>query len=128
MSATKEEETLCARFLEPEEYFKLEPIFKEYNRENLPEPDWSKVAVIELDEEIIGFFVFEIFPIAGPMWIKPDYRSSGLWVKLVEMILPLAQRKYTYVIASKPETITMCEKLGLKKIESPVYVMETKRG
>lgn len=124
-TSVKPETKLCCRFLEEDEYFKLEEIFKEHNDE-MPNPKLSKIAIIEIEEteEIIGFFCFQLRAFSEPMWIHPNYRSSGLWVKLVSMILPLTEEKRTYMIATTPKVEEMCKRLGLKRVECPIYVKE----
>lgn len=121
----KPETKFCCRFLENSEYWKLVDIFEEYN-DKIPKPGLSRIAVIEIEEtsEIVGFFCIQLCSHSEPFWIKEEYRKSGLWVKLVEMILPLAKKSRTFIIAATPETKEMCERLGLKRIESPVYVRE----
>jgi len=127
MSAThvEAETELCCRFLEDSEYYKLEELFREHNDE-MPDPKLSRIAVVEIreTEEIIGFFCFQLYGHAEPMHIKEEYRHSGLWLKLVEMILPLTERSKTFIIAATKETEEMCIKMGLRKLKSPVYVKD----
>lgn len=125
MSAVSPETKLCCRFLEDTEYWKLLDIFED-NNDEIPNPKLSRIAAVEVVEtnEIVGFFCFQLFPHSEPLWIHPDYRNSGVWIKLVEMLLPLTEKKRTFMIASSPAVVEMCEKLGLKRISSPVYVKE----
>lgn len=116
---------LCCRFLEEDEYYKLLDIFIE-NNDEVPNPKLSRIAVVEEVEskEIIGFFCWQLQAHAEPMYIKEEYRNSGVWIKLIEMILPYTEKKRTYIIAATEQTEIMCEKMGLKRIESPVFVKE----
>jgi len=123
MAAIAPEIILSSYFLDPEDYHRLTPIFEE-NEGALPLPSISQIAVVEREDtnEIVGFYVFQLIPHAEPMWIHPDFRSSGVWVQLASMIEPLTNRRDTYIIATTPQTIAMCDRLGLAKIEHPVYV------
>lgn len=126
MSAIQEKEIeVCLRFLEKDEYIKLEHIYREYNSE-LPNPNISQIYIAEdiKTGEIIGFIDFVLTPTIT-MFINEENRHNGLWAKLVEGIYPLSERhSKTYVIATRKETEVMCERLGLRKIDSSIYVKE----
>lgn len=128
MNSSLEEKQGCYRFLEDNEYHKLESIYKEHN-DLIPSPTMSRIAIAESPEgEIVGFIANTFTPMIT-MWIKEEYRNQRVWNGLVEMMLPLASKALesglkTYVIASQPQTVMMCEKLGLRRIEEPVYVFE----
>ena len=62
MSAPVTSETeLCCRFLENDEYYKLQDIFEEH-KDEIPNPKLSRIAVVEVKEtsEIIGFFCYQL--------------------------------------------------------------------
>lgn len=117
------DEKIAFRFLEKEEYYKLDCVFNEY-QDKVPTPGLSRVAIAELEStgEIIGFFVCQLKSHAEPMWIHPDHRQGKLWVKLAQMLEPITRRSDTYIIASRPEVERMCEALQLEKVNHPVYV------
>lgn len=119
------DEKICFRFLEPDEYYKLECVFNEYE-DRIPKPGLSRIAIAEMEStgEIIGFFVCQLKSHAEPMWIHPDHRNGKLWVRLAAMIDPITRRGDTYIIASRPEIERMCEALQLKKVTYSVYVRE----
>jgi len=116
---------LCCRFLEDNEYYKLVDIFAEHEDE-MPDPKLSRIAVVEIKEteEIIGFFCFQLYGHTEPLWVAPAYRKEGITIKLIEMLLPLTERGKTFMIATTPEVVHLCEKLGLRKIKHPVYVKD----
>jgi len=120
------ETELCCRFLEPDEYYKLESIFLE-NDDEVPNPKISRIYIIEVVEtqEIIAFVDIVLVPMVT-MWIEPSHRHSGLWVKLIEGIYPISERnKRTYVVCTKDETIEMCKRLGLRLLDHPVFVKDS---
>lgn len=121
----KEEEILNCRFLEDNEYSRLEELFRVHN-DQLPNPNLSKIAIVERDsdKEIVGLFCYQLKGFAEPLWIAEDYRHNGIWLKLVEMILPLTEGHKTYMIATTVEVVEMCERLGLKRVTNPVYIKE----
>jgi GNAT superfamily N-acetyltransferase len=111
------------RILEKEEFSKLDGIYQEHN-DKTPNPNLSVVAVAEDGEEIVGMAALVLTPMVT-MWIHPEFRSGGVWKELVEMIYPFTADNRTYVIATKPETIEMCKRIGLREIEHPVFVKDT---
>jgi hypothetical protein len=128
MSAISEDTKVCFRFLEDDEFSKLESVYDEY-KDKVPNPKLSRIAVAEIENgEIIGFLTDTLVPHIT-MWIDEPYRHSGLWVKLVEMILPLAEKAVeqginTYVVCNARETEEMCIRMGLKLVTVPIYVKE----
>lgn len=111
------------RFVAPEDYSILEPVFKAYGSE-VPDPKLSRIACASLNGEIIGFYCLQLVAHAEPMWIKPDFRGSTVAARLIQMINEQRQDKRAYVVCDTEESQRMCEKLGLKRVESPVYYME----
>lgn len=121
------EDVLSFSFLDPEEFHLLKPIFDEYNA-ILPLKSVSQIAIAtdETTNEIVGFYCFQLLPHAEPLWIHPNFRNKGIWVKLVEMIYPLTERfsSPTFIHATTPEVEEMCKRLGLTKVTYPVYIKE----
>jgi hypothetical protein len=121
------DETICFRFLDESEYYKLIDIFEEY-KGSIPNPKLSRIAIAETNEEnpndreIIGLYCFQLIPHAEPMWIKEEYRNTNIWYKLASMIEPLTQKKDTYIIATTELVERMCEAAGLEKLLIPVFV------
>ncbi len=120
---TENTENITIRFLESYEYYKLEEVYRE-NGGELPHPNLSKILIAETQEEkIVGFATVGLEPMVV-MWIDNEYRHNHLWAELVSTIYPLTQNVKTYVVATKIETQEMCERLGLRKLEYPVYVKD----
>lgn len=110
-------------FLEPEDYDALVPIFKFYGGE-VPDPKLSRVAYASEGGEIIGFYCLQLVAHAEPLWVHPRFRGSPVAARLIQMINEQRKDKRAYVICDTEESQRMCEKLGLRRVESPVYYME----
>lgn len=122
MTAIALDMSVSFRFLEDEEFSKLEAIYKAEEAEP-PLPQLSKVAVAEIDGEIIGFCPFELKPQIA-MWVAPEYRGSTIWYRLLEMIEPLTHQRSTYVIATQPAVVKMCLAAGLREIQCRVFIKD----
>jgi len=121
----QEEQKVVLRFLEPNEFYKLEGVYKEHD-DALPSPELSSILVAELeDETIIGFCAVQLNPFIT-MWIQDEYRHNGIWKELVEGVqqLPIVMKAKTYIVASRIETVAMCQMLGLRLIDKPVFVKD----
>jgi hypothetical protein len=122
----KEEPTIAFRFLEPNEYSKVQHIYNELNAE-LPNSGLSRIRVAELDDKIIALATWELRPHSA-MWIDPKYKGTKIWLKLASDINELASRADTYIEATTEETVRMCEALGLEMLLCPVYVKRKSQG
>ena len=76
--------------------------------------------------KLVGFSVVQLFPFAGPLWVDKAYRGTGIAEDLadqtVEWMAEMNARGFI-VIADNPTSVQFCEKHGMKKIASPVYIM-----
>ena len=119
------DESICFRYLDNSEYYKLVFIFDEYNGE-VPNPNLSTIAIAEIEStgEIIGFACAQLKPHAEPFWISPKFRGSKLWIKLAAMLndIPVVKQLDTFIIADSEEVMKMCEALQLEKVNSPIYL------
>lgn len=74
--------------------------------------------------EFIGFLAFQLFPVVGPQWVDSEHRdgtiSRELAVRMHEFLTEVNARGYM-VVADSPVTSRLCERHGMKKLESPVY-------
>lgn len=116
---------ISLRYLTNEEYYLLQPEFKKRNLE-IPRSNISVVAGAFLENELVGFFVWQLLPHAEPMWIHEDYRNSGVWKELVSLIIPYANMKDTFVVAETEEVEKMCEKMEMEEVKHKVYIRRIK--
>jgi len=118
------EETIIIDQLSPEQYDELIPIYTKNGDNIIPHPALSNVIVARTsDNKIVGMLADVATPMVT-MWIDEEYRNQGIWQALVEAIYPSTEGRRTYVIATQPQTVEMCERLKLRKIEFPVYVKD----
>lgn len=74
---------------------------------------------------IVGFSVVQLFPHAEPLYVMPEYRGTGLADTLAEKMTDYLRDVRTrafIAIADSPFAEKLCQKRGMKKIESPVYM------
>jgi hypothetical protein len=85
----------------------------------------SRVYLAEQGDEIVGFSVLQMLPFAGPLHVKRELRGSGLADKLatdtVNYLVECEARGW-FVVADSPHVPRLCERLGMHKVESPVYI------
>src|ERR1043165_5159572 len=115
-----EKEEIEYSIIAPEDYHLLEPIFKVYGAK-VPNPDLSRIACASYKGEIIGFYGLQAKIHAEPMWIKPEWKGSKVWIKLAAMLDNLRGSEEVFIVAENPESERMCISLGLEKVEFPVY-------
>ncbi len=86
----------------------------------------SRVRVAEDTEgNLKGFFVLQLTPQAGPLWVAPSERSTGLADELADDMLEFlvdAHARGWLVVADSPHVPPLCEARGMRRVESPVYV------
>lgn len=89
--------------------------------------EFSRVRIVEDDEgKLVGFYVLQAIPHAEPMWVDKKYWGSGVADALADDMLEYlteAKARGWVIIADNPVARKMCEERGMKKVESPVYVM-----
>lgn len=90
-------------------------------------PDCCRVMGAWNGEQLVSFFTIQLFPVLGPM-VKIDafHRDNG------EVSRELATRMHAYldesgargymVVADNPVTDRLCDRHGMMKLTSPVYV------
>ena len=88
----------------------------------------SRIRVYEDDEGfMLGFFVFQLVPMAGPMYVSPAERGGMLAGRMAFDMLQFlvdAEARGCIIIAESPHVPTMCEHFGMSKIVSPVFTTE----
>src|SRR5688572_5760510 len=75
---------------------------------------------------LIGFHVLQLFPHAEPLWVARDQRGTGLAETLVDKMMEFlaeVQVRGFMVVADTPATVKLCERHGMKRVDSPVYIL-----
>ena len=109
-----------------DEWAKVEAILATRGWMSLNRPTSTVLLAYGPSGELLGFNVVQMMPYAGPLFVIPSARGSGLAEELVdEMMIFLAKIKARgfMAIAQSPHTEQLCVKLGLKKVEAPIYMM-----
>jgi hypothetical protein len=88
---------------------------------------------VALDKEghLLGFHVIQLVPSAGPLWVKPSMRATGIAEHLADDMFELfvqAHARGWMVVADNPSAAKLCEARGMHKLESPVFTTEVLGG
>lgn len=103
----------------------LDPIFESRGWTPLDKTKTIAHCVFDDQGDLIAFNVAQKIAYVGPMWIDPDFRGSGVAEELADkMAILMASSGSTFiVVADNPASAKLCEKFGMKKVESPVYLL-----
>lgn len=117
------------REIRPEEWQKLEPVFRAQGG-RLPVPAQSTAAVaMDRDGNIVGFWALQRCWHAGPLWIHPDYRGTGLWrrlhARIVAMFAPKEGNGF-YSFSGEPKVEHMFRELGYRDLGYKLWAREVK--
>lgn len=87
----------------------------------------SRILLAENEaEELLGFHVFQMMPYAGPLYVIPSARGTGiadtLVVKLLEFLAAAEVRGFIAIAQSK-HAERVCVEIGMTPVEAPVYVL-----
>jgi hypothetical protein len=112
------------RFLNPDEFERLRPIFDE-NEGDLPNPMLTAIyAAFNDADEIVGFHCLQLVPHAEPMWIHPDYRAKVNWREFqngIESLFEKAEGGSYYIFPSNERVAKMCKRGGMVEVEMKAY-------
>jgi hypothetical protein len=87
--------------------------------------EMSRIRVAEVDGQIVGFSVLQMLPMAGPLYVIKSQRGTGVAEKLADETIGFlveCRARGWFVIADSPHVPKLCEKHGMHKVESPVYI------
>lgn len=120
------------RWLRPDEYPRIEAVCKEHDWA-VPHPEAGSIRVAELEGRIVAFVCVELFPNLGPGWIDPEFRHSrAIWDDALQSMYELLQPRHIFpgmiFIAESKASERIAERLGLKRIDSVLYVKEWRDG
>ena len=86
----------------------------------------SNVLVALDGEKVVGFHVPQLFPHAEPLFVDPGWQGTGLANELsgrmLDFLMSVNARGFM-VIADSPHAEKLCQKFGMKRVTSPVYIM-----
>jgi len=77
-------------------------------------------------DSLIGFIVLQLFPHTEPLFVADEYRGTGVTEELVDGMASFMEdvRARGFIcIADSPFAEKLCQSWGMKRIESPVYLM-----
>ena len=114
------------RIIQPHEWEMLEPVFQTEGG-TMPDPQHSTAAVAFDSQGVAGFWTLQRMLQAGPIWIRPDRRGTGLWRPLHALIdglfLPAKGTGY-YTFSGEPKVDTMLTQLGYNQLPWKVWKRE----
>jgi GNAT superfamily N-acetyltransferase len=85
----------------------------------------TRALIAESPEGVIlGFNIFQMIPFLGPLYVLPSARGTGvaedLSQRMVDFMTEVEARGFI-AVAQSPHAAKLCEHMGMKKVESPVY-------
>jgi hypothetical protein len=90
-------------------------------------PPTSRILVAEdAKGELLGFHVFQMLPYCGPLYVRPSARGTGLAEDLADKMLDFlieVKARGWLVTAESPHAEKLCIEHGMKRVDSPVYMM-----
>jgi len=116
---------MLERWLAPDEFHLLEPTLESNGWASLNQ-NMTQVRAAFDGDKLIAFLVLQQYPVLGPLWVAPEYRGNGLPGRLaLEMKNFINEIKIRgfIVISESVFTEAMCEHFGMKRVESPVYML-----
>ena len=111
------------RIIRESEWEKLKPVF-ESNGDPLPDPETATAAIAH-DGNLAGMWMLRTVLHAGPLWVREDLRSKGIWRGLheqIESIVPHLPGTGYYTFSGSEKVEAIHRKLGFK--ETPLKVWE----
>ncbi len=91
----------------------------------------SRIRVAEREGKIIAFFVAQMIPYCGPVYVSPKERGTGLAGELgdemFESLKEVGARGWI-IIAENPYIPALCEARGMHRLSFPVYTTEVING
>jgi GNAT superfamily N-acetyltransferase len=109
----------------PEEWSEIDKMLQSVGSMSLNRQT-SSILLAEVDKEIVGFHVFQSIPFAGPLYVVPSARGTGiadvLVVKLLEFLAAAEVRGFIAIVQSK-HAEKACVAIGMNRVESPVYIL-----
>lgn len=110
--------------IRPEEWEQLRPVF-EAEGGRMPEHAYAAVAFDE--QGLAGFWTLQPMFHAGPLWIRPDQRGTGLWGKLhgvLDGIFSRVKGSGYYSFSGEPKVETIFRKLGYNELPYKLWKRE----
>jgi GNAT superfamily N-acetyltransferase len=83
-------------------------------------------CAFEPDGTLVGFSIFQLFPMVGPFFVDPSYRATGIAETLADdtaAFLHECNTRGYIAIADSPHSEKLCKGHGMKLIDAPVYLM-----
>jgi hypothetical protein len=91
----------------------------------------SRILIAEDESGKMGFHVFQMIPYCGPLFVPPSMRGSGVAEELADRMFQFLgemQARGWIATAESPHAAALCEKYGMDKVTTPVYVMPSPGG
>lgn len=108
--------------LERARWPELQDVFRdEFGEEGLPD-EHAEIRAVSDGDGVVGFYIIERVLHAGPFHVKEDRRGEGVGGLLIKDALGFTGGKEVYIAATTPQSIAICERLGLTRIEGVLYL------
>lgn len=114
------------RWLEGGELTQLEPLLESRGHMSLNNNMARALCAFDTNGNIAAFHVLQMIPHAEPLYVNPTYRGTGLAEDLADRMVSFLRScnaRGFMVVADNPASVKLCEQFGMRKVDSPVYVM-----
>ena len=112
------------RVLEPEEYRRLEFIFKPRGYP-LPNPNLERAAIVEEGEKIISTVMLRILPLMDGLWVAPHHRGGdidyGMLASVLEKPFHDLPGSRCYALGLGTFTKNILHKAGFDELEGSIF-------
>jgi len=119
------DERVIYQFLSGPDLELLDPIMRRRGWTTLNYPTSCAWGAFD-DGKLIGFIVLQLFPHPEPLYVEPEYRSTGVAEGLADHMLAFMReiniRGYM-VVADSEFAVKLCEDRGMERVQSPVFIM-----
>lgn len=109
--------------LPQERWPELRGVFREeFGEEGSPDES-AEIRAVSEGAEVVGFYIVEHGMLhAGPFWVNESRRGEGVGTALIKDALGVTEGREVYIAATTPQTVAICERLGLTRIEGVLYL------
>jgi hypothetical protein len=91
----------------------------------------TRILIAEDESGKMAFHVFQMVGFCGPLFLPPSMRGTGVAEELADKMFQFLgemRARGWIAIANSPHAAVLCEKYGMDKLTTPVYVMPNPGG
>jgi len=106
-------------------YEELRPFLAEFGEEELPHRDVRVDVLRQGGGIIIGAVMSQEVIHVGPFYLLPEQLGGHPGGLLIRAALNVANGREIHVVAMNSETESLCQRMGMERIDGSLWVRET---